>query len=286
MRRLASLLLIPTLGYAALLTYVYAVQDQLTYQPRVGFLRQPGDYSLPATSHRFATSDGETLFAWHVPAPRENAGSVDRPGLTLIYMHGNGGNVSYTLPAVRELHRLGLGVFVFDYRGYGQSSGQPSEAGLYRDATAAYQYVTRSMGVPPERVLLYGRSLGGGVAGELATREASAGLIIESSFTSAWAVGAELYWYLPVRLLAKSRFETAARFREQALVNARAGDLPVLIVHGQQDRLIPPAHGRELFASVDSSRKTLLEVDGGHNSVLATSRDAYLAGLRDFIGRL
>lgn len=282
MRRLACLLLIPALGYAALLAYVYAIQDQLTYQPRHEFISQPRDYSLRAVSHRFPTSDGETLFAWHVPA------GESRRNLTLLYMHGNGGNVSCALPAVREFHRLGLDVFIFDYRGYGQSSGQPFEAGLYQDARAAYQYLTRNLGVPPEHVLLYGRSLGGGVASELATRTASAGLILESSFTSAWAVGAELYWYLPVRWLAKSRFETAARFREHGrLPDAqRRGDLPVLIIHGQQDRLIPPTHGRELFASVQSSRKVLLEVDGGHNSVLATSREAYLAGLRDFLSAL
>lgn len=277
-------LLLPALAYSALLAYVYAIQDQLSYQPRREFINQPRGYQLPATEHRLTTADGQRLFAWHIQAADSDH------AYTLLYMHGNGGNVSYTLPALREFYQLGLNVFVFDYRGYGQSTGQPSEPGLHTDAQAAYRYLTEELQVPPERVILYGRSLGGGVAGELATRVPAAALIIESSFRSAWSVGAEIYWYLPVRWLARNRFETEERFRSLAgrLTQAGAGDgdLPVLILHGRQDRLIPPMHGRALYAAAPTRRKKFVELDGGHNNLLAVSRAGYRASLREFLAQL
>jgi len=169
---------------------------------------------------------------------------------------------------------LGLTTLIFDYRGYGRSEGEPSEEGTYRDAEAAWRFVTEGRHIPPHEVVLFGRSLGAAIAADLATRVNPAALIIESAFTSIPDLAAALYPFLPARWLARFRYSTQA-----ALVSVLC---PLLIVHSRDDEIIPFTHGQRLFA-VANEPKRLLELRGGHNDGFLVSRHAYMDGLHAFL---
>ena len=239
---------------------------------------QIGGRDLATTPERFGleyqevtltTSDGERLHGWYLPAPGARH--------TLLFFHGNAGNISHRLDSLLLFRQLGLSQLILDYRGYGRSSGRPSEAGLYRDGEAAWNYLTRELGLEPGQIVLFGRSLGGAVAVWLAAREAPAGLIVESSFTSVPDLGAELYPWLPVRWLSRLRFDSRSR-----IAQVRA---PVLVVHSRDDEIIPFAHGQALFAAANPPKR-LLELRGGHNDGFMVSRGPYLNGLRSFLDGL
>jgi hypothetical protein len=153
------------------------------------------------------TEDGEQLSGWFIPA-RE-------PRATLLYLHGNGGNIGHRLDPIAVFNRLGLGVLIIDYRGYGDSTGRPGEEGTYEDALAAWRHLTETRGIPPQRIVLFGESLGGAVAAWLAARERPAGLVLYASFTSVPDMAQALYPLLPARWLARYRLRHASSARPQ-----------------------------------------------------------------------
>ena len=157
----------------------------------------------------------------------------------ILWCHGNAGNIINRLENLRELYRIGLSVFIFDYRGYGRSQGRPSEEGLYQDALGAHDYLTRTRMIRPERIVLFGRSLGAAVAGELAAQKPAAGLILESSFPSIGAVAKFHYGGLPVHWLLGADFALIDRLPQLSL--------PKLIIHGDKDDIIPLELGRQVF---------------------------------------
>lgn len=229
----------------------------------------PARVGLEFQDVELRTSDGETLHGWWLPHERSRA--------TLLFFHGNAGNVSHRLESLEIFHALGVDTLIIDYRGYGRSSGRPTEAGLYRDARAAWDWLTETQGIAGDDIILFGRSLGGAVASELATRVDAAGLILESVFTSVPDIGAELYWWLPVRWLSRLQFDTAEYLRQT--------ELPVLVVHSRDDEIIPFAHGRRL-REIAGARGSLLELRGGHNTGFLESRARYREGLERFLGAL
>lgn len=266
------LLIALIVGYSILVLLVYLLQPRLLFLPGVPGRELVATPERIGLSHRdvsLQTEDGETLHAWWLPQ--------ERPRATLLFFHGNAGNISHRLESLEIFHELGLQVFIIDYRGYGRSSGKPSEAGLYRDAQAAWAWLTRTQGVAPERIILFGRSMGGAVASELATRVDAAGLIVESVFTSVPDIGAELYWWLPVRLLSRLEFNTADYIRRS--------DLPVMVVHSVDDEIIPVHHGRRL-REIAGERGSWLEIRGGHNTGFLESRERYREGLDSFISEV
>lgn len=192
------------------------------------------------------TSDGERLYGWH-----RSAGH----GKALLYAHGNAEAVDRT-----DLHDAavaqGFDVVVVAYRGYPGSSGAPSEQGLALDLEAAWGHVTEVLGIPPSRVVLHGKSLGGGVASGLAMKVHPAALVLESTYTSVPDVAAARYWFYPVRWLMRSHFPTAER--------APSLTLPVLVMHGSSDTVIPVSHGRVLSKAFPNV--TYVEVAGAHHS--------------------
>ena len=153
-------------------------------------------------------------------------------------------------------HRLGLSTFIIDYRGYGQSEGSPSEQGTYLDAEAAWRYLVEERGVPPDQIIVFGESLGGAVAAWLAQTHSPQALILLSTFTSIPDIGAQTYPFMPVRMLARIQYNTLARMPE---INC-----PVLIVHGQEDEIVPYGHGQQLFEAANQP-KEFLEIKGSHN---------------------
>jgi hypothetical protein len=194
--------------------------------------------------------------------------------MTLLFFHGNAGNISHRLDSIRIFADLGLDVFIFDYRGYGLSEGSPSEPGTYRDATAAWRWLTGERGLAPGQILLFGRSLGAAVALELATRVEPAGVILESAFTSVPDLGAAIYPWLPVRLLSRYRYDNLGR-----IASVRA---PLLVVHSRGDEIVPFRQGQALFAAA-SEPKRFLELQGGHNDGFLASGVGYRRGLAEFL---
>lgn len=269
---LTSLLTTLLLAYGGFAALLFLFQDKLAYYPQLGreIHSTPREHGMDYEALTLMTGDGERLDAWFVPAPRARG--------VVLFLHGNAGNMSQRMDSVAMFHRLGQGVLIFDYRGYGRSSGKPSEAGLARDADAAWAYLTGARGFAPRRIILFGESLGGAVAAELAARqppEARPGaLVLASAFTSVPDLAADLYPWLPARWLARMQYDTAA-----ALARIR---IPVLVAHSPDDEIVPFRHGRRLYALATGPR-AFLTLAGGHNDAFIFMRPEWVAALAGFL---
>jgi fermentation-respiration switch protein FrsA (DUF1100 family) len=271
MSSLVSVLLTVAGAYLALLLFVFVGQSGMLYLPDLPsreLATTPRAIGLAYEDVRLRTEDGVQLHGWFIPAAQ--------PRGTLLFFHGNAGNISHRLDSIRIFNELRLSVFIFDYRGYGQSEGSPSEAGTHRDAIAAWRFLTEERGVAPQRIVLFGRSLGAAVAAWLATQREPGALILESAFTSVPDVAAEYYWWLPVRLLA--RFDYATRDY------VGAARCPVLVVHSPDDEIIAFKHGEAIFAAAREP-KELLRLRGSHNEGFLLSGATYTGGLDAFLAR-
>ncbi len=230
-----------------------ALERALIYVPIRELTGTPASLGLAYRDVWFHAEDGVRLHGWLIPGDRT---------MTLLWCHGNAGNISHRLDNIREIHhRLGIGVFIFDYRGYGRSEGTPTEDGLYRDARAAREALIRDLGIPPERIVYFGRSLGGAVALDLALAHPPPGLILESPFLSVRAMANRT---LPGSgFLFKSRFDSLARI-------GRLRE-PLLILHGDADEVVPYEHGRRLYEAA-SEPKAFYTIGRAHHN------DTYLVG--------
>jgi fermentation-respiration switch protein FrsA (DUF1100 family) len=258
-------------AWLTLLLYVYLNQAGMLYLPDLPsreLAASPQAIGLHYENVIFRTSDGLQLHGWHIPV-------VPARG-TVLFFHGNAGNISHRLDSIRIFHDLGLAVFIFDYRGYGQSEGKPSEAGTQRDALAAWDYLTRERGIAPDRIVYFGRSLGAAVAARLAIARPPRALIVESAFTSVPDMAAELYGWLPARWLA--RYEYATR---DYVTQLRC---PLLVVHSPEDEIIPFRHGEAIYAAAHAPRE-MLRLRGGHNDGFLLSGADYVRGLDLFLTR-
>lgn len=255
--------------YTVLLLAIYFGQSSLLYLPGLPSRElgaTPDAIGLEHEEVWLMAGDGVSLHGWYIPARQARA--------TLLFFHGNAGNISHRLESLRIFHQLGLNVLIFDYRGYGQSAGKPSEAGTRQDALAAWQYLVNSRGESPERIVLFGRSLGGALAAWLATRVQPGALILESSFISVPDLAAELYWWLPARWLARLQYRT-----RDYLAEVRC---PVQVIHSREDEIIPYRHGQSLYATANPPKNFLL-LRGDHNSGFIVSGDTYVQGLDAFL---
>jgi uncharacterized protein len=262
-------------AYFAILVLLRLNEGRLIYFPGTqrSLLAPAPGLGLPVQRVQFSTDDGLTLVSWLIPP------GADSTGFWFLICHGNAGNLSeFDRPLhYAGLHRLGLGLLAFDYRGYGESQGVPTEAGLYRDAQAAYRYLRETVGVPANHIVLFGHSLGSTVAVDLATRVPSAGLIVEGAPTSVSDRGAELYPYIPVRWIAGSRFDSIHKI---ARVN-----VPKLFLHAEGDEVIPIAHGRRLYAAAPPP-KSFVQLHGSHSDAFIVDSARYFGSIRDFLASL
>jgi hypothetical protein len=265
MRRLWSVLGIAALAYGGLCLLAWLFQDRLVYFPLRRFDQRPEDLGL-VSEELHLDSGGHRLHGWYLPAAEERG--------SLLFCHGNGGNISHRLAWVPVFHRMGLGVLHFDYRGYGASEGRPSELATYADAEAAYEWLTRARGVPPERIVFYGESLGAAVAIELALRRPAAALVLEAPFTSLPAVGAHHYPFLPVRLLARNRYDNLAKVPRL--------DLPLFVMHSPEDRVVPFAMGRAVFEAAPEGA-AFLQTAAGHDAGGFLLRPEWRARVQAFL---
>jgi hypothetical protein len=244
------------------------VEHRFIFFPSRELIGSPRDLGLEYTSVHVTTSDGVRLHGWWIPAARERA--------VVLFFHGNAGNISDRLESIRIFHELGLSVFIFDYRGYGQSQGAPSEQGTYDDAETAWRYLLEQRRVERDRIVMFGRSLGAAVAVESATRHAPKALIVESSFTSIRAMARTAVPWAPIGPFLTTRYDTLSKI-------PRVG-CPLLVVHSRDDEVIPYAQGRALY---DAARdpKQFLDLRYGHNEGFLLSAEAYVAGLDAFLTR-
>lgn len=264
--RMLTTLLILGGGYLAVVALAFALQDRLLYVPARQLVTTPDRHGLSYETVHVDTEDGERLHGWWMPA-RDARG-------TLLFLHGNAGNISGRIESIRQFHRLGLNVLIVDYRGYGESTGSPSEEGLYRDTDAAWRHLTETRGIDPLRIVVFGRSLGAGPGTWLATRHRPGALILESPFTSVPDIAAHHYPWLPVRLLVRMQFDNLGRIDRI--------EAPLLTIHSPDDRVIPFAHGRQVFAAAHEP-KQFLEIDGGHNDGFLISEERYLPAVDRFL---
>jgi fermentation-respiration switch protein FrsA (DUF1100 family) len=265
MKILFWLLTLAAGGYVALGTLMYFGQRALLYFP-TGARTPPAAAGLPQVEEvKLDTSDGEQVIVWHRP-PRAN-----RP--VVLYFHGNAGALHTRAARFADLTSDGTGLVALSYRGFGGSSGRPTEDGLIRDATAAYRFATERYDA--NRIVLWGESLGTGLAVAIAAEHPVAGVILESPFTSTADVAAAIYWFMPVRLLMKDQFHSDERI---ARVTA-----PVLIMHGERDATVPIEYGEELFAMATAPKQFVRFPDGAHNNL-----DAFgaLDAVRAFLHKL
>ncbi len=266
-----SALQILLLVYLGLMALIYFKQTSLVFLSEMDrdYRATPADIGLPFSPLKLTATDGEILDGWFVPAGTKRG----TRGL-VIFFHGNAGNIAHRLDYLRMFHDLGLATLIIDYRGYGLSSGRPSEEGTYLDANAAWRHSTQVLGFPAERIVLFGESLGGGVAAHLAVEHRPAALVLASTFTSVPDMGAELYPFLPIRLLARIRYDSLGRLSQ---INC-----PLLVIHSRNDDIIPFVHGRRLF---DAARppKQFLEIEGGHNEGFVFAREHWVKQLDAFL---
>jgi len=254
-------------GYGLLLLLMYLGQSRMIYFPASAISYTPADIGMEFEPVTFTASDSVQLHGWYVPN-REARG-------TLLFQHGNAGNMSGRLETIRLLHSLRLNVFIYDYRGYGMSEGSPDEEGTYRDATAAWNYLRQEKKVPADRIIVMGRSLGGAVAARLSVNVRPAGVILESTFTSVPDLGAETYPIFPVRWLSKFQYDSKIAVREI--------EVPLLIAHSREDELIPFEHGEKLYRLANEPKR-FLEMEGGHNDAFYETGARYRNTLDSFIG--
>jgi pimeloyl-ACP methyl ester carboxylesterase len=264
-----KLLLMGAAIYAMLCLAIFMFQPRLVYFPMKAMAATPAAIGLRYEDVTLETAAGTSVHGWYLPG-REDAH-------TLLFLHGNAGNISHRLDSLHLFNQLGLNVLIIDYSGFGRSGGKPGEQQTYEDARLAWRYLTDSRGVAPERIVIFGRSLGGGVATWLASEETPGGLILESSFTSVPELAQKFYPIFPMRWLARIRYDNASR-----LPGVRC---PVLIAHSRDDEIVPIDHGRALFA-LAADPKSFLEMRGGHNIGFLVSGQSYRAGLARFIAGL
>jgi abhydrolase domain-containing protein 17 len=240
--------------YVFFAVYVYFMADRMIFLPR------PSSYSDTPDILKLTTADDIQISAVYLPNQTAT--------YTILYIHGNAEDLGDIQPRLQHLQGLGFSVFAYDYRGYGTSQGSPSERNAYRDTDTAFTYLKEELEVPPEQIIAYGRSVGGGSAVDLAARHPLAGLILESSFNSAFRV------VLPIPILPFDKFPNLDKITQ---VNC-----PVLIIHGTADETIPLSHGKRLFAAAPEPKRSFWVEGASHNDLFWVAGEQYGETLQDF----
>jgi abhydrolase domain-containing protein 17 len=240
--------------YAFFAVYVFFRADSMIFMP------QATSYQDDKDILKLQVSNTEKISARYLPNPQAK--------YTILYSHGNASDLGDMRPTLDRLHQWGFSVFAYDYRGYGTSDGSPSENNAYQDADTAYSYLTKELKIPPQQIIIYGQSLGGGAATELAAKHPVAGLILESTFTSAFRV------VVPIPILPFDKFTNRDK-----LSRVRC---PVLVLHGEADEVIPLQHGQRLYASAPEPKQSLWIPGAGHNDFMEVAGDRQQQALLEF----
>lgn len=249
MRLLKWGLALAVAGYVGSVVLLYVVQRKLLYLPPQTVRTSPSAVGFPADEHVLDTADGQKVIVWHVAAQASK--------FVILYFHGNGDVLALRVPRLREVLADGTGLIALSYRGYAGSTGRPTEQGLHADAAAAYAFATKRYG--PERIAIWGFSLGTGPAVALAAGQPTGKLILEAPYTSTVDVAASLLPFMPVRLLMKDQF------RSDELIGTVT--VPILVMHGERDPGIPISLGERLFALAHGPKRFVRFPNGGHDDL-------------------
>jgi fermentation-respiration switch protein FrsA (DUF1100 family) len=272
-----------TIAYSAACVFLFAAQGKFIFFPTRAIVTTPDDLQLgyqdvllPISSKNGAV---ESVHGWWIPASKRSVNQGES-GKIVLYLHGNGLNVGANVEHANRFHRLGLSVFLIDYRGYGQSQGDfPTESQVYQDAQLAWDYLVKKRGINPNQIYIYGHSLGGAIAIDLAVRHPeAAGLIIEGSFTSLRAMvdfQKGLYRMFPIDLLLTQRFDSISKVDRL--------QIPVLFIHGTADTIVPVEMGRKLFDAAPEPKQLYIVPDAGHNNLAQFAGAEYLQKVRQFL---
>lgn len=259
------LFLISLIAIAVLIAnaFIYVVQPKIVFHPLAKVDITPKDWGLSYEPVRLKTISEKNISGWYLPHPEAEK--------TVLFFHGNGGNISHRGDSIYIFHKLKLNILIIDYIGYGESEGHPSEAGLYQSADAAWNYLIKK--TKAENIIIFGRSLGGAVAVDLASRVKSGGLILESTFSSVRDI-------LNIIMPNFSSF-IYLRYSMDSLSKLKTVDVPLLIIHSEEDEVIPFQLGQKLFFAAESE-KEFLQIYGSHNSGFMQSIKRYMQTLRFF----
>ena len=246
--------------------WLYFQQPAMVFYPMSQLDATPEEWGLEYEDVAMQSEDGTLLHGWYIP-------SVDSDRV-LLFFHGNAGNISHRGESIAIFHRLGLNVFIIDYRGYGKSEGKPSESGLYDDALAAWQYLTETKGFQKDNIVIFGRSLGGVVATYLAAEQKPGALILESTFSSAKDMASEIFpliWFL-----------VPMRFEFNCVERIQQVSSPLLVLHSRDDEIIPYRFGEKVFQAANEP-KLFVNMRGDHNSGFLLSQPDYEQSIRKFL---
>jgi fermentation-respiration switch protein FrsA (DUF1100 family) len=268
-RSVAAVAVLVVLGYGGILWWFHQHENELIFPVNRTLSTVPDSLGLHPVRVELRSSDGVRLVGRLYRGSRPDSGAV-----WMLFLHGNGGNATTRTRFVSGVVQLGLSVVVADYRGYGECEGTPTEEGVYRDAAAFYGYMKDSLHVPVSRLVVYGHSLGAAVAIDLASKLPVSRLIVEGAFTSVTDMGQEMYPFLPVKLMAVSKFGS--------LEKIPGISAPKLIIHAADDVDVPIAHGRRLYEAARQP-KMFLELKGGHNNAFERDRQMFYGGLATFL---
>jgi hypothetical protein len=254
------------IAYWGLGVILYIMQPQFLYNPLQEVIYTPDELGLDFEDVVLPSADGLKLNGWYVPANSSNP--------TILFCHGNGGNMMHCLDSVNIFYNLGLNCFIFDYRGYGKSEGKPGEEGTYLDARAAYDWLVNVKKISPNNIIIFGRSIGGSIAAQLASKVAAKSLILESTFTSYADMGKKFYPYMPVRWFARFKYSTIDYIKDV--------HCPVMIIHSRNDELVPFEFGLELYESANEPNE-FVEIYGSHNDGFLVSSERYKKAWLDWL---
>lgn len=258
--------------YIGLCLFVFLGQSRYVYYPGRTVDSTPGSAGLDFENVSVQTQDGETIAGWFVLAGKDAADKVN--ALSVLICHGNGGDIGDRVDQVRRFHDMGFNVLIFDYRGYGTSTGKPTEKGTYYDAMAVWQYLTAEKKIEPRKIVIFGQSLGGGIASWLAEQVHPGALILESTLTSALDMGRRMFPYLPVRLFCTFKYDSLSRVGRIRC--------PMIVAHSIDDMTVPFEHGQRLFKAANEP-KMFVEMRGDHNSCGIEFDSSYRVLAVDFL---
>lgn len=254
--------------------WMYLQQPGMIFYPQRTLEAEPTDWEMPFEDVTLTTSDGVELHGWYIPAPVQ---THTRATQVLLFLHGNAGNISHRRDSIAIFRRLGLDVFIFDYRGYGRSRGAPDEAGLYADARAAWRYLTDARGVAAHDIVIFGRSLGGAVAAQLAAQVPARALILESTLSSARDFARQVFPLLSRLVVVRYDFDTVRRMQEIKS--------PLLVLHSPDDEVMPYALGERVFQAAHEPKR-FVRLRGDHNGGFLRSQPQYEQALGEFLATL
>jgi fermentation-respiration switch protein FrsA (DUF1100 family) len=265
--RKKSIIIIPLAGIIIFICFYSQIENFFVFHPQKNHDMIPDQMGLTYESVFFKAADGTKLHGWFFPLPGKSP--------VILFCHGNAGNISHRIHNIRELLKKGFQVFIFDYRGFGKSNGRPSREGVYLDGLAAYDFLVKKRHITPDRIILFGRSLGAAVATEIAIKRKANRLILESAFTSTKAMARTMPLFALLSPFLPAHYNNLEKIEHITI--------PKLIIHGNRDEIIPFTMGEELFEA-GPEPKAFYAIEGaGHNDTWVIGGKEYFETLKQFI---